>query len=77
MPGIKLPQGEKGEIVSLQDETSPCSELKEKFKCVEYKGKDARLAETSPKNQENFSLIQISSIIPGCFFMQIHVRSVI
>ena len=33
-------QGDYGEKVSLQDETSPCSELKEKFKCIEYIGRD-------------------------------------
>ena len=36
-----------GEKVSLHDLTSPCSELKEKFKCIEYIGKDERWAETS------------------------------
>ena len=33
--GIKL-QGDQGEIVSLHDQISPCSGLKEKFKCIEY-----------------------------------------
>ena len=31
-----------GEIVSLQDQTSPCSELREKFKCMEYIGKEEK-----------------------------------
>ena len=45
---IKL-EGDMGKIkVSLRDQTSPCSELKEKFKCVEYIGKDEMWAETSP-----------------------------
>ena len=34
--------------MSLQDQTSPCSELKEKFKCVDYIGKNERWAEMSP-----------------------------
>ena len=45
--GIKL-QGNKGEIVSFQDQTSPYFELKEKFKCIEHIGKNERWAETSP-----------------------------
>ena len=45
--GIKL-QGDQGEIFSLQDQTSPCFELKEKLKCIEYRGKDEKWAETSP-----------------------------
>ena len=46
--GIKL-QEDKGDIVSLQDETSPCFELKEKFECIDYivYWKNARWAETS------------------------------
>ena len=46
-PGTKL-EGDQGEIVSLQDQTSPCSQLIEKFKCIDYVGKDERWAETSP-----------------------------
>ena len=44
---IKL-QGDYGEIVSLQFQTSLCFELKEKFKCIEYIGKDEKWADTSP-----------------------------
>ena len=43
------PQGDLGEIVSLLDQISPCSELKEKIKYIAYIGKDKKkLAETSP-----------------------------
>ena len=33
-------RGRLGEIVSLQGQTSPCSELREKLKCIDYIGKD-------------------------------------
>ena len=55
---------EKINSLLLPDQTSPCSGLKEKFKCIEYIGKVEKWAETSPKNQKNF-LIQISSLNPG------------
>ena len=31
--------GDLGEIVSLQPQTSPCFQLREKFKCIEHIGK--------------------------------------
>ena len=62
--GIKL-EGDQGEIVSLQDQTYLCSELREKFKCVDYIGKDERWAKLLPKNQKkNFFFILTSSLIP-------------
>ena len=33
---------ETREVVSLQDQTSPCFEMKEKFKCIEYIGNNAK-----------------------------------
>ena len=33
---------------SGQNQTSPCPELREKFKCIDYIGEDETLAETSP-----------------------------
>ena len=35
-------------MVSLQDQTSPCSGLKEKFNNIDYIGKDERWAKTFP-----------------------------
>ena len=37
VPGNKL-GGNMGEIVSLHAQTSPCFQLREKFKCIEHIG---------------------------------------
>ena len=44
LAGIK-PEGEK---VSLRAQSSPCYELREKFKCIDYIDKTEKKAETSP-----------------------------
>ena len=36
-------------IAFLHDQTSPCSELKEKFKCIEYIDKDENRQKLLPK----------------------------
>ena len=58
--GIKV-WGDLGEIVSLHGQTSPCSEPKEKFKCIEYIDK----IETGQKLLFT-TLVQISSLISVC-----------
>ena len=35
-------RGRLGRNSLLQDQTSPCSELREKFKCIDYIGKNER-----------------------------------
>ena len=42
-------RGDLGEMVSLQTQTSPCFQLREKFKCIEHigKGKDFSLKSNS------------------------------
>ena len=44
-------QGDYGEIVSLNEQTSPYFQLKEKRKCIEYKiiGQSEIQVQTSPK----------------------------
>ena len=52
--------GDLGEIVSLQTQTSPYFQLREKFKCIEHigKGKPKLLPEIR-KSEENFSIFQV------------------
>ena len=46
IPGNKL-EGEVGDIVSLQAQKSPCFQLREKFKCIEYIDKSEIQLKTS------------------------------
>ena len=40
--------GDLGELVSLQEQTSPYFQLREKSKCIEYIGKSKFPSKTSP-----------------------------
>ena len=46
-PGNML-GGDLGEVVSLQEQTSPYFQLREKSKCIEYIGKAKFRSKTSP-----------------------------
>ena len=66
-PGNKL-EGDVGDIVSVNSQTSPYFKLREKFKCIEHIDKREIQLKTSPetrKSEQNVSQFQITSLNPG------------
>ena len=57
-----------GDIVSLQAQTSPYLQLREKFECIEHidesKTQPKKLLPKTRKSEQNFSQLQITSLNP-------------
>ena len=62
MAGSKL-GGDLGETVSLQTQTSPYFQLREKFKCIEHIGKGEAQLKTSPWNQKIWGKLLLFQVL--------------